>query len=167
MELATTRLFRAKWTDQIHDEWTRNVLKNRPDLSRERLARTRALMDAAVMDCLVTGHEPLIPSLTLPDTKDRHVLAAAIRAGASFIITFNLKDFPSADLDRYGITAEHPDWFIVRQAELDPSAAIAAARLCRDRLKNPVRTASQYLDTLESQALPLTAAMLRPFSATL
>ncbi len=167
MELAATGLFRAKWTDQIHEEWTRNVLKNRPDLSKERLARTRVLMDAAVMDCLVTGYESLVPSLTLPDAKDRHVLAAAIRARASFIITFNLKDFPAADLNRYGITAEHPDRFIVRQAELDPSAVIAAARFCRDRLKNPLRTASQYLDTLESQALPLATTMLRPFSAIL
>ena len=61
MHLALTDLFRAKWTDAIHDEWMRSVLESRPDLSRERLQRTRDLMDAHVRDCLVAGYEELIP----------------------------------------------------------------------------------------------------------
>jgi hypothetical protein len=32
VRLALTGLFRARWTDAIHDEWIRNVLENRPDL---------------------------------------------------------------------------------------------------------------------------------------
>ena len=55
MRLALTDLFQARWTDQIHDEWTRNVLANRPDLSPASLARCRRLMDEHVPDCLVTG----------------------------------------------------------------------------------------------------------------
>jgi len=41
MHLALTDLFRAKWTDQIHDEWIRNVLEQRPDLRREQLHAPR------------------------------------------------------------------------------------------------------------------------------
>ena len=41
--LAITDLFRARWTDQIHEEWIRSVLKDRPDLTREQLGRTRQL----------------------------------------------------------------------------------------------------------------------------
>ena len=37
MRLALTDLYRARWTDTIHDEWTRNVLKQRPDLKLEDL----------------------------------------------------------------------------------------------------------------------------------
>lgn len=48
MELAAGGLFRAKWTDQIHDEWIRNVLKNREDLTPEQLLRTKQLMNQAV-----------------------------------------------------------------------------------------------------------------------
>jgi len=40
MQLALTDLFRAKWTNRIHDEWIRNLLKNRPDLKREQLEKT-------------------------------------------------------------------------------------------------------------------------------
>lgn len=101
MHLSLADLFRAKWTETIHDEWTRNILANRPDLTKEQLQRTRDLMNAHVRDCLVTGYESLIPALSLPDSNDRHVLAAAIRASASIIVTYNLKDFPSEWIDRY------------------------------------------------------------------
>src|SRR5688572_14428132 len=75
--LATTDLFRARWTDAIHDEWIRSLLTRRPDLSRERLERTRQLMDQNVDDCLIVGFEALIDTLVLPDPNDRHVVAAA------------------------------------------------------------------------------------------
>lgn len=94
MRLALTDLYRARWTDMIHDEWTRNLKRQRPDLKDEDLERTRSLMNASVRDCLVTGFQPLIPAIQLPDPDDRHVVAAAIHCGASLIVTFNLKDFP-------------------------------------------------------------------------
>lgn len=37
IQLAMTDLFKARWTNQIHDEWMRNLLKNRPDLTSDRL----------------------------------------------------------------------------------------------------------------------------------
>ena len=91
LRLALTDLFRARWSAEIHDEWVRAVLARRPDLSPAILDRTRALMDGAVPDAVVTGHEGLIPTLTLPDPDDRHVLAAAIRCQAGVIVTFNLR----------------------------------------------------------------------------
>ncbi len=94
MHLALLDTFRARWTQTIHDEWMRNVLQNRPDLRREQLGRTRELMNAHVRDCLVEDYEGLIDTLELPDANDRHVLAAAIRAKADAVVTFNLKDFP-------------------------------------------------------------------------
>ena len=112
MQLATAELFRAKWTAAIHDEWMRNLLFDRPDLTRERLERTRSLMDENAPDCLVEGYEHLIPQVTLPDADDRHVVAAAIHARADAIVTFNLKDFPAAELVRFNLEAIHPDDFI-------------------------------------------------------
>ena len=55
MRLALTDLFRARWSRDIHDEWIRNVLKDRADLTPLQLERTRNLMDSHVRDCLVTG----------------------------------------------------------------------------------------------------------------
>lgn len=106
MHLALLDLYRARWTKIIQEEWIENLLRNRPDLTREQLNRTRDFMDAHVRDCLVTGFESLIPFLELPDPKDRHVLAAAIRSGASVIVTFNERDFPIDQLSAY--------WLLIR-----------------------------------------------------
>jgi hypothetical protein len=43
VQLALTDLFRARWTNQIHDEWIRSVLNKRPDLTLEQLAYTKEL----------------------------------------------------------------------------------------------------------------------------
>ncbi len=67
LSLAAASLYRAKWSQQIHDGWTRNLLENRPDLDPERLRTTCTRMNTAVPDSLVTGYEDLIGSLQLPD----------------------------------------------------------------------------------------------------
>ncbi|HNC04563.1 MAG TPA: PIN domain-containing protein, partial [Agitococcus sp.] len=85
MRLALEDMYRAKWTNLIHDEWIRGVLRQRPELALE-LQRTRTLMDAHVRDSLVEEYEYLIPALDLPDADDRHVLAAAIHCHASVIV---------------------------------------------------------------------------------
>jgi predicted nucleic acid-binding protein len=134
IRLAQAGLVRARWTEAIHEEWSRNVLKDNPRLSAERLARTRTLMNEAVRDCLVTGYEDLIPSLSLPDPDDRHVLAAAIRASADLIVTYNLTDFPAATLARFDIEALHPDDFLVGLLDLAPGVVCAAVkRVCKTR----------------------------------
>lgn len=114
MQLALTDLFKAWWTDQIHQEWIEALLR-RDKYDRKVLERTRELMDASVRDAKVSGYEALIEALVLPDPDDRHVLAAAIKAGANAIVTFNLKDFPSDILSKYGIEAIHPDEFVYSQ----------------------------------------------------
>lgn len=105
IRLAMTGVVRVKWTDEILDEVFRNLLENRPDLTQAQLARTRGLMNAAVRDVLVDGYQPLVAALDLPDSGDRHVLAAAIQCGAQSIITHNLRDFPKDKLGPYGVEA--------------------------------------------------------------
>tara|TARA_R110000787_G_scaffold74705_4_gene165939 strand:- start:214 stop:720 length:507 start_codon:yes stop_codon:yes gene_type:complete len=166
MELATAGLFQARWTDKIHDEWIDNLLDKRKDLSRPQLERTRALMDSAVLDCKVSDYEYLIPTITLPDSDDRHVVAAAIHAKADAIVTFNIKDFPATELQKYNLEAIHPDDFIQYQFHLDGGAKVLiAAQRCRSRLRNPPKSPEDYIETLRTQSLPKTADELTPFAA--
>ncbi len=165
VQLATANLFRARWTDAIHEEWIENVLKNRPDLTRQQMERTRALMDSAVMDCLVSGYEYLIPVAHLPDADDRHILAAAIHAKADAVVTYNLRDFPSDILAKHDQEAIHPDDFINFQIDLNESAVVMAAQRCRARLKSPPRTAAEYLDTLAALQLPKSTRRLSEWAS--
>jgi predicted nucleic acid-binding protein len=167
MRLALTDLYRARWTDMIHDEWTRNVLKQRPDLRSEDLQRTRSLMNAHVRNSLVTGFEHLIPSVELPDADDRHVLAAAIHSSASLIVTFNVKDFPLNQLKRYNVVAQHPDDFICDLLDLHAARVCEAAANHRRSLKYPPKTSDQYLDTLLKQGLTQTVGLLRQWKAAI
>ena len=164
MHLALTDLFAARWTDRIHEEWIRALLAKRPDLTREQLERTRELMNAHVRDCLVTEYETIIESLELPDPDDRHVLAAAMHSGSTVIVTYNVNDFPSEYLAQFGIEAQHPDLFIIHLLDLAPGQVCIAAKRQRASLKNPPKTAEEFLDTLAGQQLPETVARLRDYA---
>jgi hypothetical protein len=160
IRVAISDLFKARWTGRIHDEWIRNLAKDRPDIPRERLARTRELIDASVPDCLVEDYEPLIALVDLPDADDRHVLAAAIRANAGVIVTLNLKDFPDAHVARFGISVQHPDEFLAHLFDLRPAAVCAAVREMRSALKSPPKSVRELLDDLLKVGLPTTVALL-------
>jgi len=163
LRLALADLFQAKWTKDIHDEWMRNLLKNRPDLTRERLDKTREKMDLHVRDSLVTNYEDLIENLKLPDLNDRHVLAAAIKASAQTIVTYNLSDFPPSAISKYGIDAAHPDDFLRQLLDLAPSKVIRTVQETRLSLKSPPKNSEEYLAILEKQSLPQTVSYLRNY----
>ena len=162
MRLAMTDLFKAHWTDQIHEEWI-NALLRQDKHSRETLERARDLMDAHVRDAKVTGYEHLIDTLELPDPDDRHVLAAAIRCNADAIVTFNLKDFPPEKLAFYDIDVLHPDDFIYYQVDMAPPICCRAIHQQRLALKNPEVDVAEFLATLQKQQLPQTVSRLREF----
>lgn len=167
MHLALMDLFRACWSEEIQDEWIRNVLAERPDLTLEQLSRTRQLMDAHVRDSLITGYEYLITSIHLPDPSDRHVAAAAIHSGASIIVTFNLKDFPEQSLEPFNLVALHPDDFVVELLESFRSETIYAVKNHRQSLKNPARSTEEYLDTLLGLVLVKAVMKLRLWSSVI
>ena len=162
VEVARTGLFRAKWTARIHAEWTDAAIRNRPDLNRLRLERAAELMNSAVLGCLVTDFESLEAGLTsLPDSDDRHVLAAAIHCGAQEIVTFNLRDFPDTVLRPYGIRAIHPDSFIEHLLHLNLEAVCEAIRRIRRRLVNPPCSAEEMIANYERHGLAVSASVLR------
>ena len=161
IEIANARIVRARWTEEILDECFRNILANRPDLESAKLARTRDLMRQAVPDCLVSGYEKLIDGLELPDPGDRHVLAAAIRAQAQAIVTFNLDDFPAEALAPYDVEAKHPDDFVLDSIDIAPARIAQCITQQAGRLRNPPRTVDQLLDTLRDQGLVQSVARLR------
>ncbi len=161
MHLALADAFRARWSEAIHDEWMRNLFADRPDLSLTQLTRTKELMNAAVLEAVVEGFEPLVETLDLPDANDRHVLAAAICAGAESIVTFNLKDFPTAKLAPFGIAAIHPDEFVVSLVADSAESVLTAFKRQHNSLKNPPRTIPELLETLKANKLRETVVKLQ------
>jgi hypothetical protein len=139
----------------------RNIAINRPDLDAERLVRTRRRMCAAVLDCLVTGFEDVEGAVSLPDPDDRHVVAAAIRTGASIIVTFNLRDFPEDELARHGVVALHPDLFAMELLTRNPASVLEVIGSQADDLKNPRHSAADVVAALERCGLVRFGAAVR------
>ncbi|MGA7870410.1 MAG: PIN domain-containing protein [Candidatus Binatus sp.] len=135
LSLAAADLFRPKWSDKIHEEWINALLANRSDLKRRDLEMTRDQMNRYFLDSVVQGFETLIPTLTLPDPDDRHVLAAAIHSRAHAIVTANLRHFPAAALKPHGVVAVGPDQFANYLLDLDENDALSALAGCG---KSPV-----------------------------
>jgi predicted nucleic acid-binding protein len=154
MWLAAAIVYQPRWTEDIHAEWMRNVLKNRPEVLPAQLERTRLLMDRVNEDGLVTGHEKHISALLLPDPDDRHVLAAAIEAKASVIVTFNLSDFPASVLKEYGVRALHPDKYLTALLEDVPELFLMGLKDHRASLKRPPKSVDEYIETLKTNGLP-------------
>ena len=109
-------------------------------------------------EVLVTGYEPLIGTLEIPDVDDRHVLAAAIRCGAQYIVTDNLADFPAEVLTRHEIEAVDADGFLSQTFDLYPSEALGVLRSLRETYKNPSFTPSEFVRDLTAKGLPRLAA---------
>jgi predicted nucleic acid-binding protein len=161
LRLAEAELFTPRWSDEIHGEWTRNLLKNRPDIKAAQLERTCHAMDSAFEEANVKGYKNLIAELHLPDKDDRHVLAVAIRSGADFIITFNKKDFPPRSVKPYSIEIKNPDEFIVSFLKTSLSKVLESFAKLVNALKKPPLTHEQVLKALENCGLSETATLIR------
>lgn len=167
LSLAAAGIYRAKWSQRIHDEWIRNLLANRPDLDPDRLKATCTQMNIAVPDSMVTGYEDLIESLNLPDPDDRHVLAVAIRSDADTIVTFNQRDFDESELKQYDLYTEHPDEFVSNMISIHTPSVISAVREMRQRLRKPPKNVTEFLDTLQQQGLPQTVSKLSEYAKSI
>jgi predicted nucleic acid-binding protein len=161
LNLADLELYKPKWTAEIQEEWIRNLLINRPDLKRKTLKKACNAMDEAFPDANISNYEELIVSLSLPDEKDRHVLAAAIRGNADVIVTFNLKDFPATYLRKYDIEVQHPDKFITNLISLDKAKSLEAINIQVENLKNPPRSKEEVMQTLQKCGLQKSISLLK------
>ena len=153
-------LFRARWSEQILDEWTRNLLALKPHLADSIRAQQRAMQEH-FPEALVIGYEQLVAALDLPDLDDRHVLAAAIQCGAQHIVTDNLADFPANRLEPYDIEAIDADEFLSRTFDLYHAEALAVLRQLRAHYNNPAYKPPEFVLDLTAKGLPKLAARVR------
>jgi hypothetical protein len=146
-------LFDARWTDEIQDEWMRNLIANVPAIPPERLHATRHLMELALPGARIDGFHQLIDTITLPDPDDRHVVAAALTTKASHILTWNLRDFPAQSLKRHGLPRATPDVFLSDLYDKAPELVVASLANARRNLSKSNITAPDFLALLKGQGL--------------
>ncbi len=163
LSLAEAGLFRPLWTEDILRE-LRAALIRRPgpgtvEERREQVDRLLTQIRGAFEDAMVTGHDPLVATMT-NDPKDRHVLAAGVRGSAAAIVTFNLSDFPQTATKPLAIEAIHPEEFLLDQLDLDPDRVLTVMRDQVGRNRRPPVSIEQLAQTLTRSGLPRFGAEL-------
>jgi predicted nucleic acid-binding protein len=151
-------LYTPKWSQTIFDELHAVMIAR--GIPQEKAARQIERIHAAFPDAMVNNYEGLIETLTLPDKKDRHVLAAAIKSNANLIITNNLKDFDKKYLSRFGLEAKNADDFITDIIDLNPTVAKDAFTTLVAHRTNPSLDQYQVLDILRKRGLKNSADYL-------
>ncbi|HEY6560445.1 MAG TPA: PIN domain-containing protein [Polyangiaceae bacterium] len=113
LRAASEGFFQIYWSAEILDEAIRNLIAS-TTITAAQGARLRQTMEKAFPEAEVSGYEPFIVGMQ-NDPKDRHVVAAAVKAGAQVIVTMNLRDFaPLPD----GLEAQSPDEFLSNAREI-------------------------------------------------
>jgi hypothetical protein len=153
VQAAVDRLVEARWTDEIHDEWIRNLAARAPAIPMERLQSARRLMDDALPAAMVTGYKDRIAEVNLPDPDDRHVVAAAITAGAALILTWNLRHFPAKELKKFGLDRASPDTFLSGLYDKAPELMIGSLANARRNLTRTHVSTSDFINVLDGQKL--------------
>lgn len=161
LRLAEAEAYRPLWSADILNELRRNVVE--AGIPADRVDRRIAHMTRSFPDAMVSGHESLIDGMT-NDPKDRHVLAAAVRANAEVIVTFNLRDFPEQALKPYDILAVHPDDFLLDQLDLYPGLTIEVLEQQAASYRREPTTTAGLLPLLERTGVPHFAAEVRRHS---
>jgi len=151
-------LFTPKWSKHIFDEWE-GVMKGK-GASSGTIANRKRNVQNAFPDAMVDNYEYLISGLELPDEKDKHVLAAAIKTNANVIVTNNLKHFPDEIVNKYGLSAKNADDFLTDTIDLNNDTAVEAFRKMVLHKRNPDLDEYQVLDQLRNNDLQATADYL-------
>lgn len=151
-------MYTPKWSAHIFDEW-KDVMKRKGVSEEEALKRVEKA-NLAFPDALVTNYTGLIHNLSLPDAKDCHVLAAAIKTDANVIVTNNTKDFPEDYLASFGLAAKTADDFLTDIIDLNTDQAVKAFKQLVLNRRNPDLNEFEVLDILRKQGLKDTADFL-------
>ncbi len=156
LRAAEAGVYQLYWSETILEEVRRNLVAT-GTTTEEQSSRLVIVMREAFPDALVTGYESLIDSMP-NDPKDRHVVAAAVKAGAQVIVTSNLKDFRELP---DGIEAQSPDEFLCNLLDLEPSGIVARLKAQAAGMKRPPVTLEQLLVGLAKTVPEFVSGVLR------
>ena len=147
LRCAERDLYQPYWSDKILDEATRNLVKDGL-MTEPKARRLMSAMNSAFPAAVVADFAELEVGMR-NDPKDRHVAAAALKAGARVIVSSNVKDFKHLP-DGYEV--QSPDEFLSHLYDLDPALMVEIIREQATDLDNPPRTPEEIAAALEKTA---------------
>lgn len=159
LRLFERRLFLARWTDDIIEETVLTLRKKRGRTQEQTDYLVDKLRKHFADAWVELEYRKLISAMTNAE-KDRHVVAAAAKAGCQVIVTYNLKHFPAESLKPLGIEAKHPDEFLIDLYYANAEIVVHELHEQGRELRNP-RTIHEVLRSLETCQCKQFAQLIR------
>lgn len=159
LRAAAAGCFRLQWSTEILDEVVRNLVRDY-GMDAEKASALRDLMEDAYPEANVEGWQELEAAMR-NHPKDRHVVAAAVAAGADVIVTSNVRDF---QILPPGIAAMRPDDFLVKLIETSPAELRTALLQQAAGYSRPAMTLGEVIEALRSVAPQFVAKALAEFA---
>lgn len=149
LSTAEAGLYVPYWSQNILDEAMSNlILKGK--VSVEQAENLEETMKAAFPEAMVTV-SPELEAVMTNNPKDRHVLAAAVMAKASIIVTHNLTDFDANALTPWKIKAFSPDEFLSNLFDDYPEEMVQVVRQQAQKYKRRPLTFAELLTLLSKK----------------
>lgn len=149
LRMAKVELYRIHWSQEILDAATRNLIEA-GRMTHDKAVRLQKMIENTFPEAMVEVPIELVEVMK-NHTGDRHVLAAAVVAKASIIVTYNLRHFPNVALNPWGVEAQHPDIFLTHLFDLSPDLVADVVRQQAKDLRRPPMTVETLLDILSKQ----------------
>jgi predicted nucleic acid-binding protein len=116
--------YRPLWSEEILKEMAR-ALRTKLRRTAQEVAWRRQQMNQAFPEAMVAVPPELLSAMEcIPDENDKHVLAAAVMGHADALVTQNTKHFPKSCLDKFGVTCQTADDFLIHQYHLSPQLVL-------------------------------------------
>lgn len=155
LRLAERELYVPYLSHRILDEMARNLVKNHPDqIPRAKADRlVEIIKDAfeeAIVDASAIG---ALETAMTNDPGDRHVLAAAVAAGAEAIVSFDHRHFPPTALEPHGCVLIGPQEFLCDLLARHEAVVVEELTAAAAALRSPPRSRDDLLNALRRTGL--------------
>ncbi|NES18695.1 MAG: PIN domain-containing protein [Symploca sp. SIO3E6] len=147
LRAAEAGLYQVRWTNEILDGTFRNLVGD-GRISPEKAQRLYHAMNQAFPEALIEMTDDLLPCLDNHEG-DRHVLAAALVGKAEVIVTDNLRHFPRKSLDKFNVTAQSADEFLVSLLDLSGDKMLSIIAKQVEDLTKPQMEIDELLELLK------------------
>ena len=158
---AEMHLYTVQLTDDILEEVQRSLINR--GMQEEKAQRIVLTIKNSFDESMITRHRPLIDTMPV-NSKDRHVLAAAVASTADIIVTQNLKHFPPSLLEPYEVEALSPDKFLVDLYRIDRERMAHVLVTQAGNLRSPSMTVGEVLETLHRHAPKFVSLLRKDFN---
>ncbi|MCL1923899.1 MAG: PIN domain-containing protein [Propionibacteriaceae bacterium] len=159
---AEKKIFLPHWSPRVAEEAVRAIKRIRPDLA-DGLVHNRFLtMQRAFPNASMSGSSEVPNQHLFPDPDDIHVIASAMAADISTIVTANVRDFPARLIESLGVTVVTPDELLLSLLANHQSEMIQVIIDVADSLQSPPQTAQNVLTALEAAGVPRFVATIKP-----